>query len=180
MAARGWGLFTIYLYRKLKKSSCQKPLDRFPYTFAEMFLWWSSTKVVQAIWICQKTWPPGGGAYYAPAYSKNSGWALSITPVRPVRLSVCPSVSLSVRPTSCSGHNSQTVWIIFMKLHRCIHHIETMYRTPKPYEIYSWNFTSACITLRWCVMNKEDNSCIFGFWIISAWLSSIQLTVSGP
>ena len=30
-------IFPIYLYRKFKKSSCQKPLDRFPYTFAEMF-----------------------------------------------------------------------------------------------------------------------------------------------
>ena len=62
---QGAGLiFPIYLYRKLKKSFCQKPPDRFQYTFAEMFLWWSSTKVVQAIWICQKTWPPGGGAYF--------------------------------------------------------------------------------------------------------------------
>ena len=62
---QGAGLiFPIYLYKKLKKSSCQKPLDRFPYTFAEMFLWWLSTKIVQAIWIRQKTWPPGGGAYF--------------------------------------------------------------------------------------------------------------------
>ena len=62
---QGAGLvFPIYLYRKLKKSSCQKPLERFPYTSAEMFLWWSSTKVVQAIWIRQKTWPPGGGACF--------------------------------------------------------------------------------------------------------------------
>ena len=62
---QGAGLiFPIYLYRKLKKSSCQKPLDRFPYTFAELFLWLSSTKVVQAIWILQKTWPPGGGTYF--------------------------------------------------------------------------------------------------------------------
>ena len=60
---QGAGLiFPIYLYRKLKKSSCQK--DRLLYTFAEMFLWWSSTKIGQAIWICQKTWPPGGGAYF--------------------------------------------------------------------------------------------------------------------
>ena len=35
--------------------------------------------------------------FYAPAYSKNSGWALSITPVCPVRLSVHPSVCLSGR-----------------------------------------------------------------------------------
>ena len=26
-----------------------------------MFLWWSSTKIVQAIWTCQKTWTPVGG-----------------------------------------------------------------------------------------------------------------------
>ena len=37
---QGAGLiFPIYLYRKLKKSSYQKPLDQFPYNFAEMFLW---------------------------------------------------------------------------------------------------------------------------------------------
>ena len=62
---QGAGLiFPIYLYRKLKKSSCQKPLDQFPYHFAVMFLWWLSTKIVQAIWICQKTWRPGGGAHF--------------------------------------------------------------------------------------------------------------------
>ena len=66
-------IFPIYLYRKLKNflSSCQKPLDRFPYTFAEMFLWWSSTKVVQAILICQKAWPPGGGANSVYIYVEN-------------------------------------------------------------------------------------------------------------
>ena len=65
MAARGRGLFSLYInIENLQKSSCQKPLDWFPYNFAEMFLWWSSTKIVQAIWIRQKTWPPGGGAYF--------------------------------------------------------------------------------------------------------------------
>ena len=39
--------------------------------------------------------------FYAPAYSKNSGRALSVTPVRPVRPSVRPSVRLSVRPSVC-------------------------------------------------------------------------------
>ena len=29
-----------------------------------MFLWWPSTKIVQAIWIRQKTWPPWGRAYF--------------------------------------------------------------------------------------------------------------------
>ena len=70
MAARGAGLnFPIYLYRKLKKYSCQKPLDRFPYNFAEMFLWWSSTKIIRAISISQKTWPPGGqGLFFLYIY----------------------------------------------------------------------------------------------------------------
>ena len=39
MAARGRGLFSLYIYiENFKKSSCQKPLDRFQYNFAEMFL----------------------------------------------------------------------------------------------------------------------------------------------
>ena len=63
LAARGQGLFSLYI-EKCKKSSCPKPLDQFPYNFAEMFFWWSSTKIVQAVWICQKTWPPGGRAYF--------------------------------------------------------------------------------------------------------------------
>ena len=62
---QGEGLiFPIYLYRSLSKSSCQKAQDRFQYNFAEVYLWRSSTKIVQAIWICQKTRPPGGGAYF--------------------------------------------------------------------------------------------------------------------
>ena len=63
---QGAGLiFFIYLYRKLLKSSCPKPLDRFPYDFAEMFLWLSCCKIVQGIWICQKTWPPGGRGLFS-------------------------------------------------------------------------------------------------------------------
>ena len=74
-----------------------------------------------------------------------------------------------------------------MKLYQCMHHINTMCHeqgrqllhfcflnyfpltrfhivngvraiTPKLYGIYSRNFTSACITLIGCAMNKEDNS----------------------
>ena len=66
---QGAGLiFSIYLYRKLEKSSYQKPLDRFPYNFVEVFLCWSSTKILQAIEISPKTWPPGGGAYFPYIY----------------------------------------------------------------------------------------------------------------
>ena len=53
-----------FSYRKLLKSSCQKLLDRFLYNLAKMFPWWSSTKIVQAVMICQKTWLLGGGAYF--------------------------------------------------------------------------------------------------------------------
>ena len=63
---RQWAglIFPIYLYRKLEKSSCQKPLDRFHYNLAKMFPWWPSTKIIQVIVICQKTWLQGGGAYF--------------------------------------------------------------------------------------------------------------------
>ena len=46
----------------------------------------------------------GFGDFYAPAYLKNNGRALSVTPVRPVRLSVCLSVRPSVRPSVRTSH----------------------------------------------------------------------------
>ena len=65
---QGAGLiFPIYLYRKLKKSSCHKPLDQLLYNFAEIFLWWFCTKIVQAIWICQKHGRQGVGLIF-PIY----------------------------------------------------------------------------------------------------------------
>ena len=42
-------------------------MDRFQYNFAEMFLWWSSTKIVQAIWIRQKHGRQGAGFIF-PMY----------------------------------------------------------------------------------------------------------------
>ena len=66
MAARGRGLFSLYIYiENLKKSSCQKPLDRFQYNFAEMFFWLSSTKIVQAIWIRQKNMAARGRGLFS-------------------------------------------------------------------------------------------------------------------
>ena len=65
MAATGQGLFfSICLYKKLKKSSRKKPLDQAQCSLARMLLLWPSTRMVQAFMICQKTWPPGGGAYF--------------------------------------------------------------------------------------------------------------------
>ena len=66
MAARGRGLFSLYIYiENFKKSSCPKPLDRFQYNFAEMFLWLSSTKIVQAIWIRQKNMAARGRGLFS-------------------------------------------------------------------------------------------------------------------
>ena len=40
MAARGSSLFSLDIYiENLKKSTCQKPLDRLQYNFAKMFPW---------------------------------------------------------------------------------------------------------------------------------------------
>ena len=55
IAARGGAYFPyIFLNRKLLKSSCQKLLKWFQYNLAGMFLWWPSTKFVQAVMILQK------------------------------------------------------------------------------------------------------------------------------
>ena len=78
---RCWGwegvrlIFPIYQYRKLKKSVCQKPLERLQYNVAEMFLWWSSTKIVQAIWIHQKTW----GGFIFPIYLYRKTWKIFLS-----------------------------------------------------------------------------------------------------
>ena len=67
MSARvgGEDLFSLYIYiENFKKSSCQKPQDPFHYNLAKMFPWWPSTKIVQVIVICQKTWLLAGGAYF--------------------------------------------------------------------------------------------------------------------
>ena len=66
MAARGQGLFSLYIYiENFKNLLVQNHWTDFNIISRKMFLWRSSTKIVQAIWIRQKTWPPGGGAYFA-------------------------------------------------------------------------------------------------------------------
>ena len=57
-------IFPIYFYRKFKKSYPHKPLDLFQYNLVGMFLWWPSTKIVQAVMIRQKTWPLRDRAYF--------------------------------------------------------------------------------------------------------------------
>ena len=60
----GGAYFPYIIYIENFKIFLSKPLDRFQYNFAKMFLWWSCCKIVLAIWIRQKTWMPGGGAYF--------------------------------------------------------------------------------------------------------------------
>ena len=65
-------IFPIYLYRKLEKSSCQKPLDQFHYNLAKMFPWWPCTKIVQVIVIRQKNMAARGrGLFSLCIYIKN-------------------------------------------------------------------------------------------------------------
>ena len=55
--------YIIIYIENFKKFSCQKPLDRFQYNLANIFPWWPSTKILQVIMICQKTWLLAGRAY---------------------------------------------------------------------------------------------------------------------
>ena len=73
MAAKGRGLFSLYIYiENFKKIFLSETTGRFQYNFAKMLLWWSSTKIVQAVWIRQKTWPPGGrGLFTLYIYIEN-------------------------------------------------------------------------------------------------------------
>ena len=72
LAARGRAYFPYVSIYKTLKISWQKPLDRFQYNFAETFLWGSSTKIVLAIPIRQKTWPPGAGLIFLYIYIDKS------------------------------------------------------------------------------------------------------------
>ena len=69
---RQWvGLFSPYIYiENFQKYSCQKRLDRFQYRLTD-FPSWPSTKIVQAVMICQKIWPLGGGSYFPYIYIEN-------------------------------------------------------------------------------------------------------------
>ena len=64
---KGWSLFPLYIYiENLKKSSCQKPLDRFHYTLAETFRWWRLPRLFMPSWFV-KTWLVGAGLIF-PIY----------------------------------------------------------------------------------------------------------------
>ena len=67
----------VYLYRKLEKSSCQKPLDQFHYNLAKMFPWWPCTKIVQVIVIRPKNMAPRGwGLFSLYIFIKTQGYKI--------------------------------------------------------------------------------------------------------
>ena len=63
MATRGRGLFSLYI-EKCKNHLVPNHWTDFHIILQKCSFRWSSTKIVQAVWICQKTWPPGGRAYF--------------------------------------------------------------------------------------------------------------------
>ena len=72
MAARGRGLFSLYSYiENFKKSSCQKPLDRLQYNFAEMFLLLSSTKIASHLDLSKNMAARGRGLFSLYIYIEN-------------------------------------------------------------------------------------------------------------
>ena len=61
-------IFPIYLYRKLEKSSCQKPLDRLKYNLAEMFLFSGSLpRLIKPFGFVKKHGNQGAGLIF-PIY----------------------------------------------------------------------------------------------------------------
>ena len=65
MAAMGRGLFYLYIYiENFKNLLVRNHWTDFNIIFFRNVPLVIPTKIVQAIWIRQKTWPPGGGAYF--------------------------------------------------------------------------------------------------------------------
>ena len=63
---QGAGLiFPIYLYRKLLKSSCQKPVDRFQYTLQKCFFDDPLPRLFKTFGFFKKHGRQGGGTYFS-------------------------------------------------------------------------------------------------------------------
>ena len=65
MASTGQGLFYLYIYiENFKNLLVRNHWADYSITWQKYSLW-PSTKIVQAIKIRQKAWPPGGGTYFS-------------------------------------------------------------------------------------------------------------------
>ena len=73
IAARGRGLFSLYIYiENFKNLLVRNSWTRVQCNLAGMLLWWPSTKIVQAFMIYQKPWPPGGrGLFFVYICTEN-------------------------------------------------------------------------------------------------------------
>ena len=69
-----------------------------------MFLWWSCCKIVQAIWIRQKTWLPGGGAYFPYIIYIGNFKTHLVQTTGPISISFCKNVPLVILYQDCSSH----------------------------------------------------------------------------
>ena len=109
VAARGWGLFSLYSYiENIKKSPCQEPLVQFQYNLAEIFLWWPSTKIVQIIMILRKHGRQGAGLVFPLyLYRKLLKIFLSET-TRPISIQFCRNVPLVTLYQDCSSHHDSS------------------------------------------------------------------------
>ena len=68
----GGAYSSLYIHiEKFKIFSCQKPMDRFQYSLAGMFLWWPSTKILQAGMIRQNMAARGRGIFSLYIYIEN-------------------------------------------------------------------------------------------------------------
>ena len=73
MVARRQSLFSLYIYIENFKNLLVIThwTDIFQYNLIGLFLWWPSTKFVQAVMIRQKTWPLGMGFFPQYIYIEN-------------------------------------------------------------------------------------------------------------
>ena len=142
MAARGWGLFSLYIYiENMKKSSCQKPLDQFQYNLADMFPWWPFIKIVQAVKIVKKYGCYGWGLFPLYIYIENfndllvrNHWTdLNITLQECV---LCNHLSRLFKPSwFVKEHGSQCVGLIFP----IYHHVYRKLFCQKPLDRFQYN-----------------------------------------
>ena len=66
IATRGRGLFSLYIYiEKFKNLLVRNHWTDFNIILQKMFPWWSCTKIIQAIWICQKNMAARGRGLFS-------------------------------------------------------------------------------------------------------------------
>ena len=115
-----------------------------------MFLWWSSTKIVQAIWNRQKTWPPGVGAYFPYISIKKTLKIFLSETTGPISIYFCRNVSLVILYQDCSNHLDSSKNMV------------TRGRGLFSLYIYIENFKNLFVRNHWTDFNIILHKCSFG------------------